>query len=216
MKRYMTIILFALCCFCCFSLLGCGAMERDDNAADLDLRHGYWELNSLSGYGIAEVNRILGEELAFVEEKSGLMNVYASAEGHLYYFWKEPDALYCIDYMNLTIEEAYEIAKQSHDALVALYGEDHSGPGVPKAIHYLESVAFLEKDYRPEKAPEVKQYGESWDVPYNDRLGEKVKDFLDVENVGFVINLLTPAFMRDIGKGEAFSVRVVHSSMMKQ
>ena len=216
MKRYMTIILFALCCLCCFSLFGCGDMERDDNAADLDLRHGYWELNALSGYGIAEVNRILGEELAFVEEKSGLMNVYASAEGHLYYFWKEPDALYCIDYMNLTIEEAYEIAKQSHDALVALYGEDHSGPGVPKAIHYLESVAFLEKDYRPEKAPEVKQYGESWNVPYNDRLGEKVKDFLDVENVGFVINVLTPAFMRDIGKEEAFSVRVVHSSMMKQ
>ncbi len=209
MKKYFRIMLCVLFVFCLF---GCGGRETGAAETELDLRHGYWELNSLCGYGVADVNRLLGEELTFVEVNWDTTDSYVSSEGHIYYFWKDADALYRIDYMEQTIEEAYEMAKQSHDALVPLYGDDY--PGSTKvAIHDLESAQFLQENYKPQKAPEVKQYTENWPVPYNQRMEQKVKDILDLEKVSVSVIIRTPAFMRGLGKGENFSVSFMHYSM---
>lgn len=193
MYRLLTILTI-----CILGLSGC--MQSTINTDEIQA--GYDEFSILAGKELNDVEKILGQELKFLEEKYD-SQIYSSTEDKEYFFLTEANALYRIDYKNLDADAALQLAKSSSDDLFKKYGDSP----IQIKNHILDITSA--DDMNGKVAPQ--QYNEAWRVPYNQEMTEKLKPYKITEEnkVTLSIDLLTDRFM-DQG---TYSVSISQTSL---
>lgn len=193
MYRLLTILTI-----CILGLSGC--MQSTVNTDEIQA--GYDEFSILAGKELNDVEKILGQELKFLEEKYD-SQIYSSTEDKEYFFLTEANALYRIDYKNLDADAALQLAKSSSDDLFKKYGDSP----IQIKNHILDITSA--DDMNGKVAPQ--QYNEAWRVPYNQEMTEKLKPYKIAEEnkVTLSIDLLTDRFM-DQG---TYSVSISQTSL---
>lgn len=193
MYRLLTILTI-----CILGLSGC--MQSTVNTDEIQA--GYDEFSILAGKELNDVEKILGQELKFLEEKYD-SQIYSSTEDKEYFFLTEANALYRIDYKNLDAEAALQLAKSSSDDLFKKYGDSP----IQIKNHILDITSA--DDMNGKVAPQ--QYNEAWRVPYNQEMTEKLKPYKITEEnkVTLSIDLLTDRFMNQ----GTYSVSISQTSL---
>ena len=193
MYRLLTILTI-----CILGLSGC--MQSTINTDEIQA--GYDEFSILAGKELNDVEKILGQELKFLEEKYD-SQIYSSTEDKEYFFLTEANDLYRIDYKNLDADAALQLAKSSSDDLFKKYGDSP----IQIKNHILDITSA--DDMNGKVAPQ--QYNEAWRVPYNQEMTEKLKPYKITEEnkVTLSIDLLTDRFM-DQG---TYSVSISQTSL---